>query len=74
MMRSTTRPVFPLSDVSQIKAEIKTLLKDKDLDAKDRLKAIEVWTKILMVEHKISGGDTDGSFFTAPKRSRKAAP
>jgi len=27
-----------------------------------------------MVEHKVSGGDTDGSFFTAPKRSRKKPP
>jgi len=64
-----------MSDVREIKREIKDLLKDQDLEAKDRLKAIEVWTKILMVEHKITEGDrSDGSFFTAPKRSRKKAP
>jgi hypothetical protein len=63
-----------MSDIREIKKEIRSLLDDDNLEPKDRLKAIECWTRIVMVEHKVSGGDTDGSFFTAPKRSRKKPP
>lgn len=35
-----------------------------DLTPAERLKAVEVWSKVLMIKHKINDGDKgDASFF-----------
>ncbi|HWS65716.1 MAG TPA: hypothetical protein VN325_23400 [Steroidobacteraceae bacterium] len=48
----------------KVEQEVMALLENKKLTPGERLKAIEVGAKVLMIRHKLEdGGDKDGSFF-----------
>jgi hypothetical protein len=52
--------------ISELENAVRAVLKDKEAKRGDRLKAIEVGTKLLAIRHKIDGGDDAGSFFAKP--------
>ena len=44
---------------------VRDVLSDKDARRSDKLKAVEIGSKLLAIRHKIDGGDgSDGSFFS----------
>jgi hypothetical protein len=48
-----------------LEAGVRDVLRDKDAKRSDKLKAVEIGSKLLVIRHKIDGGDgSDGSFFT----------
>jgi hypothetical protein len=49
--------------LTDAEAGIRAVLNDPRAKVSDRLKAIEIASKLLMIKHKIEGGSADGSFF-----------
>ena len=51
--------------LADLKENIRKVLDDPKSTPAERLKAIEVGTKLLMIQHRITGDDsgTDGKFF-----------
>jgi len=45
---------------------VRAVLRDKQAKMSDRLKAVEIGSKLLAIRHKIDGADDSGSFFTKP--------
>lgn len=47
-----------------LEKQVNGVLKNQELTASERLKAIEVGAKLLMIRHKITDGErADGAFF-----------
>jgi len=52
--------------LEELERQVRNILRDDSSRKHERLKAIEVGVKLLMIRHKIDGaeGGNDGSFFT----------
>jgi hypothetical protein len=50
-------------DLGFLVTQLRELLADKATKKPERLKAIELFAKVLMIRHRIEGGDKEGSFF-----------
>jgi hypothetical protein len=46
-----------------LEAGVREVLRDKDAKRGDKLKAVEIGSKLLAIRHKIDGADDSGSFF-----------
>jgi hypothetical protein len=51
--------------LTDAEAGIRAVLNDPKAKVSDRLKAVEIAAKLLMIKHKIDGGSADGSFFSS---------
>ena len=49
-----------------LEAGVRDVLRDKEAKRSDKLKAVEIGSKLLAIRHKIDGGDDAGSFFAKP--------
>lgn len=59
MKPATHEPEF----IALLESGVRAVLRDKNSKTSDRLKAIEIGSKLLAIRHKIDGGDDSGSFF-----------
>ena len=51
--------------LSILEEGVREVLRDPKSKVADRLKALDAGAKLLMVRHKIEGGNDGGSFFTS---------
>lgn len=46
-----------------LQKEIRTMLNNSETTSSERIKAIEMGTKLELARHKIKGAETEGSFY-----------
>jgi hypothetical protein len=52
--------------IEQLEAEVRSVLNSSDVSTADRLRAVEIGSKLLMIRHRINGAGEgeDGKFFS----------
>jgi hypothetical protein len=59
----TAKPKDDAAFIKVLEDGIRKVLKDTTAKSADKLKAIQAGAQLLLVKHKIKGGEDDGNFF-----------